>query len=162
MQLNKARIPEGFTLALALVDTIPVLLFCGTAILFGTKIESSLFFLGAILAFIGGAGKVAWKLVIALAHKNMPWLGRQMRITMPIGFLLMLLGCILHGSVAICIVTSLSEMPSVVFMLIWLVCMCAMGYFAMHRDQTSVRDNWTEQLTNAVGQAALLLAILFV
>ncbi len=162
MQLDKPEIPEGFTLALALVDAVPVLLFCGAAVLFGTKIESLPFFLGAILAFMGGAGKVAWKLTIALARKNVTWLGRQMRITMPIGFLLMLLGCALCGNATIRVVTSLGKMPSIAFMLIWLICMCAMSYFAMHRDQTNARDNWTEQLTNAVGQGALLLAILFI
>lgn len=143
------------------MDAVPVVFFCAAAVVFGAKIEApSPFWIGAALALMGGTGKVAWKLVIALARKNVPWLGRQMRITMPLGFLLMILGCILQGKTAVRIIISLGTMPSAGFALAWIVCMCAMGYFAAHRDQTSARDNWIEQVTNAIGQAALLLAIL--
>ena len=38
--------------------------------------------------------------------------------------------------------------------------MCAMGHFAGHRNQGSARDNWVEQLTNALCQACLLAALL--
>ena len=158
--MSKAEVPEGFTLALALVDAIPVLFFCAAAILFGVKLASALFALGAALAFVGGAGKVCWKLVIALAHKNIPWLGKQMRITMPLGFLLMIAGGAMRGSDALALLAEMGHMPSLALVLVWVGCMCAMGYFAGHRDQTSARDNWTEQLTNATGQAALLLAVL--
>ena len=159
--MSETKVPKGFTLGLALMDAVPVILFCAAALSFGTKIGAPpLFLVGAILAFLGGAGKVAWKLVIATVHKNMPWLGRQMRVTMPTGFLLMILGCALQGELALRVVGSLGTMPSIAFVLIWFACMCAMGYFATHRDQTNARDNWTEQITNAVGQAALLLAIL--
>lgn len=159
--MSETKVPEGFTLGLALMDAVPVVFFCTAAIVFGAKIEaSSPFWIGAALALMGGTGKVAWKLVIALAHKNMPWLGRQMRITMPLGFLLMILGCILQSKTAVRAIISLGTMPSAGFALAWIACMCAMGYFAVHRDQTSARDNWIEQITNAIGQAALLLAIL--
>lgn len=47
---------------------------------------------------------------------------------------------------------------SLALVIAWLACMCAMGYFAGHRDQGSARDNWTEQLTNTAGQACLLAA----
>lgn len=158
--MSNSDVPEGFTLALALVDAIPVLLFGAAALVFGTKLASPLFTLGAALALIGGAGKVTWKLIIALAHKNLPWLGRQMRITMPAGFLLMIVGAAMCGGRALALATSLVCIPCLPLVLVWVACMCAMGYFAGHRDQTSARDNWIEQLTNACGQAALLLAVL--
>lgn len=162
IRLSETKVPEGFTLGLALMDAVPVALFCAATVVFDAKIETPpLFSLGAALAFLGGAGKVSWKLAIALARKNVPWLGRQMRVTMPVGFLLMILGCIMQGKTAVRAVVSLGAMPSAVFTLLWIACMCVMGYFAVHRDQTNARDNWTEQITNAIGQAALLLAILF-
>lgn len=90
MTTSHNDIPEGFTLALALVDAIPVALFCASA---------------AVLARLG-------------------------------------------------------QMPSLALVIAWVACMCAMGYFAGHRNQGSARDNWTEQLTNAAGQACLLAALL--
>ena len=50
-------IPEGFTLALALVDALPVAFFCAAAILAGVGIGSLLFMVGAAFAAVGGAGK---------------------------------------------------------------------------------------------------------
>jgi hypothetical protein len=158
--MSNSDVPEGFTLALALVDAVPVLLFGAAAVAFGAKLSSPLFTLGAVLALLGGSGKVAWKLIIAVAHKNIPWLGRQMRATMPAGFLLMIVGAAMYGGKALALMTSLARIPSLPLVLVWIACMCAMGYFAGHRDQTSARDNWIEQLTNACGQAALLLAVL--
>ena len=157
---SKAPVPEDFTLQLALVDALPVLLFGAATLVLGLKMASLVFAIGAVLCFVGGAGKVAWKLVIALARKNIPMLAKQMRILMPVGFVAMIAGAALSWNTAAPIFASLGSMPSIAFMVIWISCMFAMGYFAGHGDQTSARDNWIEQLTNAAGQAALLAAVL--
>ena len=49
---------EGFTLGLALVDAVPVLLFGGSSILLGIIFKSALFVIGACLIFLGGFLKV--------------------------------------------------------------------------------------------------------
>lgn len=154
------NLPEGFTLSLALVDAIPVALFCASAATFGAQVGSPLFVAGAVLAFLGGAGKVSWKLLIALAHKNLPVLSRQMRVTMPIGFVLMIAGAVMHAGAAGAVLAKLASMPNLLLVIAWVGCMCAMGYFAGHRNQFDARSNWIEQLTNAVGQLCLLLALL--
>ena len=159
-ETGEAPVPEGFTLSLALVDALPVLLFCAAAIALGCKLNSALFLVGAFLAFLGGAGKVAWKLVIALAGRNIPWLGRQMRFTMPLGFLIMLLAMVVQGPAAAAVLVGFTRTPALVFVLLWFACMCAMGYMAKHNDQADARSNWIEQLTNAFGQAMLLIAVL--
>lgn len=153
-------VPMGFTLALALVDAIPVALFCASATVFGARVQSPLFVAGAVAAFLGGAGKVCWKLLIALAHKNVFWLNRQMRFVMPAGFALMVVGAAVHAGASAAVLAGLTHLPSLALLLVCVACMCAMGYFAGHRDQTDVRSNWIEQLTNACGQAALLAALL--
>ena len=158
---SKASVPEGFTLQLALVDALPVLFFGVATLVLGAKMASPVFAIGAVLCFVGGAGKVAWKLVIALAHKNIPMLAKQMRILMPAGFAIMVAGAALSWQTAAPIFASLGSMPSIAFIVIWISCMFAMGYFAGHGDQTSARDNWIEQFTNAAGQAARLAAVLF-
>ncbi len=160
MSANHTDVPEGFTLTLALVDAVPVALFCASAAVFGTQVGSPLFVAGAVLAFLGGAGKVGWKLLIALAHKNVPLLSRQMRVVMPAGFALMVAGAATRASAAVTVLARLAQLPSLALVIAWLACMCAMGYFAGHRNQGSARDNWIEQLTNAAGQACLLAALL--
>lgn len=160
MTTSHNDIPEGFMLALALVDAIPVALFCASAAVFGAQVGSPLFVAGAALAFLGGAGKVGWKLLIALAHRNVPLLSRQMRVVMPVGFLLMVAGAATRAGQATAVLARLGQMPSLALVIAWVACMCAMGYFAGHRNQGSARDNWTEQLTNAAGQACLLAALL--
>lgn len=157
---NEVPVPEGFTLSLALVDTVPVLMFCAAAIAFGARLQSALFVAGATFAFLGGTGKVSWKLVIALAHRNIPALSRQMRVTMPLGFVLMIAGVALKGAGALTLLGELFALPSLVFLIAWILCMCLMGYFAGHRDQTDVRSNWIEQGVNALGQTCLLIAVL--
>lgn len=153
-------LPEGFTLALALVDAVPVVLFCASAVVFGARAASPVFVAGAVLAFAGGAGKVCWKLLIAVARRNVVWLGCQMRYVMPAGFVLMIVGAAINHAQVEGLVAALIHLPSLAFLLAWIACMCAMGYFAGHRDQTDARSNWTEQLVNACGQAALLAALL--
>lgn len=157
---KKDDLPEGFTLALALVDAVPVALFCASAVAFGARAASPVFIAGAVLAFASGAGKVCWKLLIAVARRNVAWLGKQMRYVMPVGFALMVAGAAIHRTQAAGLVAALVRLPSLAFLLAWLACMCAMGYLADHLDQADARSNWTEQLVNACGQAALLAALL--
>lgn len=157
---SQQPVPQGFTLALALVDAVPVLAFCLATIAFGARLGSGLFLAGAALATLGGAGKVSWKLVIALVHKNIPLLSRQMRITMPVGFAIMIAGLVLAGPATAATAAGLVRLPSLAFLIAWVLCMGAMGYLAGHRDQSSARDNWHEQLVNAAGQLCLLAAVL--
>lgn len=153
-------IPEGFTLALALVDAVPVALFCASAAVFGAQAESPVFVAGAAVAFLGGAGKVLWKLLLATARRDVRWLSRQMRFVMPCGFTLMAAGAVINRVQVAGLVSRLAQLPSAVLLLAWVACMCAMGYFAGHRDQADARANWVEQCVNACGQAALLAALL--
>lgn len=99
---------------------------------------------------------MSWKLVIALAHKNIPLLSRQMRA----GFILMIAGLILAGPATATTAAGLLRFPSAALLVAWVACMCTMGYLAGHRDQSSTRDKWHEQLVNATGQLCLLAAVL--
>lgn len=153
-------IPEGFTLSLAVVDALPVILFCLSAIVLGGKLASPVFVAGAVVAFAAGACKVLWKLLIALAHRNVRILNRQMRYVMPAGFALMLVGLVLRAALLPAVLGGLVRLPSLAFLLGWIACMVAMGYFAGHRRQDDARSNWVEQGVNAVGQACLLVALL--
>lgn len=152
-------VPEGFTLSLALVDALPVAFFCAAAVLAGLEIDSVLFTVGAVVAAIGGAGKVCWKFVLALGRRDVRILSRQMHVTMPVGFLIMIAGAILAGASTAALAGRICTLPSAVFAVAWVALMGAMGYFAGHRDQTDARSNWVEQLVNTAGQACLLAAV---
>lgn len=153
-------IPEGFTLSLALVDALPVALFTLSAITLGSKLDSPAFVSGAVVTFAAGACKVLWKLILATNHRDVQALSRQMRYMMPVGFLLMIVGLMLRASALPELVGGLLRLPSLPFLLLWLVCMVLMGYFAGHREQRNARNNWVEQGVNTLGQASLLVALL--
>ena len=97
-KMTKDTIPENFTLSLAFVDSLPVLFFGGSMILIGLLFGSPLFLIGAALCFWAGAAKVLWKIIVVTKKKNVWWMFLQMRIVMPIGFLLMLLAVIYSKS----------------------------------------------------------------
>lgn len=153
-------VPEGFTLALALVDAVPVALFCASAAVFGAQARSTVFVAGAAVAFLGGAGKVLWKLLLTTARRDVRWLNKQMRYVMPLGFALMAAGAAINSAQVAGLISRLTRLPSLACLAIWLVCMCAMAYLAGHRDQSDARSNWLEQCVNTCGQAALLAALL--
>lgn len=87
----------------------------------------------------------------------------QMRVVMPIGFLLMIVSVLLNlKAIKISVILSaVISMPSVVFFVIGIVGMVLMGIFAAKLDSSDARSNWIEQLTNTVAQAAIFVGILF-
>lgn len=153
-------IPEGSTLSLALADALPVVFFSAATLVFGTRLNSGLFIAGAMLSALGGAGKVAWKLLLALVRKDVRWLALQMRATMPVGFVLMVAACVARADGFLALAGGFLRLPSCAFLTGTCVCMAAMCWFAGHMDQADARANWVEQLTNATGQACLLAAVL--
>ena len=61
---------EGFTLALALVDAIPVLSFGISMVIIASRFNSPPFLMGASLSVLAGCCKVAWKLVLGIKGKE--------------------------------------------------------------------------------------------
>ena len=150
-----------FTLSLALVDALPVLFFGAAAAMLGVKLQSALFIVGAALCLLAGAGKVVWKLLLALRGKDVAFLGAQLRYVMPLGFLLMLFGGFFaeRGSVRALLHTAV-RLPSVLFFALTVVGMIAMVVCAKKFDRFDVRANWIEQGINAAAQACALIGVL--
>ena len=162
-KMTKNTIPENFTLSLAFVDALPVLFFGGSTILIGLLFGSPLFLTGAVLCFWAGAAKVLWKIIIVKKKKNIWWLFLQMRIVMPLGFALMILTVFMNRSAVNlpAVFAAIVSLPSVIFFTIGVIGMVLMGVFAAKLDSADVRSNWTEQITNALAQAAVFTGILF-
>lgn len=155
---------EGFTLGLALVDAIPVFSFGISMVIIASRFQSPLFIIGAALSVLAGCCKVAWKLVLGIANKDLRWLNKPFVPMQATGFLLMLVSFILgFGSINWSGVGSaMLSFPSLLFFLAWIGLMGFMGWFRKHKFQNDdAKSNWTAQIINAVGQTCLLLGILF-
>lgn len=161
-KMTKETVPDDFTLSLAAVDALPVLFFGASVILIGLMFKNILFLIGAVLCFWAGAAKVVWKIIVAAKKKNIWWLFMQMRIVMPIGFVLILLAVILgRKTIDLPVVFSaVVSMPSVIFFIIGIIGMTLMGVFAAKLDSSNLRSNWIEQLTNAAAQASVFSGVL--
>ena len=155
---------EGFTVALALVDAIPVLSFGISMVIIAGRFDSSLFMIGAALSVLAGCCKVCWKLVLGIWKKDLRWLNKPflpMQITgfgFILGSLVTNLGKINWANV----LTAVTGIPSILFFLAWFGLMGFMGWYRKTKfKQDDAHSNWTAQIVNAVGQTCLLLGILF-
>ena len=155
---------EGFTVALALVDAIPVLSFGISMVIIAGRFQSPLFMVGAGLSVLAGCCKVAWKLVLGIAKKDLRWLNKPFVPMQATGFLLMLLSVIVgFGKINwVGVGAALVSLPSIIFFAVWIALMGFMFWYRKHKfSNDDAHANWTAQIINAVGQTCLLLGILF-
>lgn len=155
---------EGFTIGLALVDAIPVLSFGAAMAIIAGRFGNPLFMIGAGLSVLAGCCKVAWKLVLGIAKKDLRWLNKPFVPMQATGFLLMLISFIIgFGRIHWPSVgEALLSIPSILFFIAWIGLMAFMGWFRKHKfSNDDARSNWTAQIVNAIGQTCLLLGILF-
>ncbi len=155
---------EGFTIALALVDAVPVLCFGAGMLLVAVKFGHPLFAVGAALSILAGCCKVAWKLILGIWKKNVIWLNKPFVPMQATGFLLMLVSFVL-GFRQIswtAVLGAVTALPSLLFFLAWIGLMGFMGWYRKNRfRQEDAHSNWTAQIVNVAGQGCLLLGILF-
>lgn len=155
---------EGFTLALALVDAIPVLSFGISMLIIASRFDSVLFLIGAVLSVLGGCCKVAWKLVLGIAKKDLKWLNKPFVPMMAGGMMLLVLSLVL-GARSIPwadVGAAMLSFPSLLFFAAWIGCMVTMSWYRKHKfRRNDARSNWTAQIINALGQTCLLLGILY-
>ena len=160
--MDKNTVPQDYTLGLALFDAVPVILF-GWACLELWKLTGSVpVLIGGLICFVAGMLKVLWKIIVVLKKKNVWPLFVQMRIGMPAGFTLLLIGVI-----AACITKDLSAVGKAVLHPLPIICLilyCA-GIAAMiicgkKLDSADLKANWIEQSCNTVAQGAFLAAML--
>lgn len=155
---------EGFTLGLALVDAIPVLSFGISMVIIAGRFDSPLFMIGAAVSILAGCCKVAWKLVLGLARKDLRWLNKPFVPMQATGFLLMLISFMIgFGQINWAgVLAAVTGLPSLLFFITWIGLMSFMGWFRKNKFKNEdAKSNWTAQIINAVGQTCLLLGILF-
>lgn len=156
-------VPEGFSLTMAWLDCLPVLFFSISSGILALRFPSVLFRVGTILVITAGALKAAWKFVIALKKKDMPFLNHQMHFFMPAGFALMFLALFFDRSrwSAASVWHHMTTLPSLIFFLAGASGVLSMFWFARHLNSREASANWREQMVNGITQLCVLLGILF-
>ncbi len=152
---------EDFTLSLAIVDAIPVMLFSLSCICMGIKIDNSVFSIGAFLTITGGLCKVMWKFLLATKKRDYHFLNRPLFIVfMPIG---MIIVCIevyiyfrLYGF------DKLYMFPTCIFLTSGILGLVAMTLFFKFHNKSDVRNNWIEQFTNIFAQFMFLIVAVII
>lgn len=159
---GSSAVPEGFTLAMAVVDCLPVLFFSISSFILAARFDSSLFRIGVILVILAGALKASWKFVIALKHKDVSILSRQMRITMPAGFLLVLMALFIdHSKWSLnAVFAHMVHVPAIIFFIFGAAGMALMTGLARSGNSRNAKQNWEEQIINSFSQFCIMLGIL--
>lgn len=161
-KITKDTIPESFSVLLALTDMIPVVFFGLSAVKLGDMLHSGLFIAGAVICLVSGVIKVLWKLIAAVSGKNIWPMFVQMRIAMPVGFLILIAALIagranLSGAA---ILAGLLGFPACVFFGIGALGMLLMMIFAFTLDSSDPRSNWLEQAVNGAAQICFFIGLL--
>ena len=163
-KINKDIVPNDFTLGLAIFDGLPVISFMSSMIIISALFTSKLFIIGAVLCLFAGLSKVLWKIIVVLKKKNIWFLFIQMRISMPIGFLFMIVSLIINRSninIAL-ILKAILSMPAVIFFAIGIFNMVLMLIFAFCLDNKQLKNNWLEQIVNLIAQLCFLIGIILI
>ncbi len=162
--MTKDTIPEGFTVPMAIMDMIPVIFFGLSAVRVGSLLHSNMFMLGAWICLLAGGVKVLWKLIAALWKKNIWPMFVQMRIFMPLGFLLLVLALFINGGKLSlsAILAGFFSFPAFIFFCIGILGMILMIFFAFFMDSSNPKVNWLEQGVNGLAQICIFVGLLLV
>ena len=161
-KMNKDFVPEDITLNLAIVDTIPVVFFGLSMIIVGILFKSTLLLVGAFLCLLAGLAKVIWKIIVATKKKNIWFLFIQMRMIMPIGLVLMIIAGIMNRNNVDfqLLISKALSFPSLFFFIFGIFGMVCMAIFAFTLDNSKVKNNWIEQIINAIAQISIFMGLL--
>lgn len=156
---------KRFSMPLAIVDAVPVLLFLTNCILIGSAMRSALFLVGAVLCFAAGFFKVIWKVCLAASGNDHSWLNRAFLPVMMTGFVLLILGIVLaiHGHSSFLLhLTRAGALVSFSIALIFLIALIVVrSIFGKRKFNSSETLNWIGEELNIGFQAAVLSGILF-
>lgn len=147
---------------MALNDALPVVFFGASAVFISLIYGSVLFCIGAALCVLAGLGKVVWKLIKALSDKDVRLLFVQLRVLMPLGFLLIIVSLFVDGADFSTVWKNITGFPCFIFFAAGCAGMAAIIALAVVADPGSIRANWVEQIVNSVAQLCFLLGIIII
>ena len=166
--MEKDESHPGFTLSLALMDAIPVLLFLATVVVAGTAVHNIVFTIGACFMVFAGVGKVLWKILLGLGKGDVKFLNTLFAPLMIIGFLLIICGVVIAFKKQVLtwgmIKTDILSFPAIVFIGLAVVGLCLMTIIRINHSadelSTQAGVNWMAEWTNTFAQAFLLIGMI--
>ena len=159
-RMGRDVVPQGYTLGLVLFDAAPVALFGGGCWLLWRMSGRPLVLLGGMVCFLAGMLKVLWKLLVVTRRKNVWPLFAQMRLGMPLGFTLILLGLLMPGPSLAPLGLAIARPGPILCLAIAALGMAGMILCGAKLDAADPKANWVEQGCNTVAQGAFLLAMI--
>lgn len=161
---------EGFTVSLALVDSLPVIFFIGTTVLLAmgiTGVPQIIFGIGAAASALAGTGKVLWKLFLGLGLGDIKFLNKMFLPFQISGFMVMLVGAIVGTFTKdinwAAVGKAVISLPSGLCFLAGIGAMGFMGWFRKKYDKatfnTDAKKNWIAQFTNVFAQGMMFLGV---
>lgn len=160
--MNKDTVPDNFSMGMVLMDALPVVFFGVGTIMIGIRTYMVLFLIGAAMCLAGGLIKVLWKAIVVIRKRNIWPMFVQMRISMPLGFVLMLASLVAYreqidyGKLWMLII----GLPQVILFGICAIMMLVMIVCAIRLDSSKARSNWIEQAVNTVAQLSFMLGVI--
>lgn len=163
MNSDNTEMYNDYTLALAIFDGVPVLLFLINGLLLHKRFRSKLFLGGVISAFLGGASKAVWKGIIVKDKKDIELLAKAFKLLLPAGMTVMVISGVagITSAAHKAVLKDLSgivSVRSVGWFALGAAGMGLMGYLGKHMD-SSARSNWIEELANAASQASFMAGL---
>lgn len=161
---------EGFTVSLALVDSLPVIFFIGTTVLLAmgiTGVPQIIFGIGAAASALAGTGKVLWKLFLGLGLGDIKFLNKMFLPFQISGFMVMLVGAIVGTFTKdinwAVVGKAVISLPSGLCFLAGIGAMGFMGWVRKKYDKatfnTDAKKNWIAQFTNVFAQGMMFLGV---
>ncbi len=157
------------TVGMTLLDAVPVIFFAASmtfvAMFFSAKSLAAgwIFGTGAFLSFLAGFGKVIWKLLLAVAKKDIQVFKKHFRVLMSSGFVFMLIPSVYYikkfGSAAGA-GKIFSSIPGIICLLIGLGSFIAMCVYGAKADMDTAKANWTEEILNSVAQIFIFIFVI--
>ncbi|NLL62818.1 MAG: hypothetical protein GX241_01035 [Ruminococcaceae bacterium] len=165
---------EEFTVAMALVDALPVLFFAGSGIIVSTALAGTghtfwIVLTGALLITLGGFCKVLWKLLLGLDKGDVKVFNKVFVPFMAGGFFITLAG-VIFGTFkkTICWASALKSVTSIPAVFFFILGFIGMGFMILYRKKydretfrTDAKKNWIAQFTNLFAQGMIFLGFLF-
>lgn len=160
---------EHFSLSLAIFDTIPIIFFCGNAFLISKHVSNYPFMIGITIIILAAIGKVIWKLVKSIFHKDLQILNRHFLPIMISGMCTMLIG--LFYSIATdsyvfnTIRQQVSTFPSCIFFILSTIGLISLIIFRIKTNKktfnTHSAPNWIGEIINSFTQIMLFIGLAY-
>lgn len=161
---KEQKYSESSSIGIILIDAISLLLFCGGVYFIASLFDSTLFIVGAVLCIAAALGKLLWKLILAVTHKNILILKRQFRYVQSGGFIIIIISIIVgHSSISTAAVwKNMSAFPGNILFIIGIVFMIAMSIFNHFMDVSRKHDNYIRQGINLAAQLCFFIFLMLI